>query len=80
MATHQPALRAFAVIKREGQDDFWQPLGAAFSHQTGGGYNLILQALPIPDGDGQCKIVLIPPKESDDRPRERSGKSNARRR
>jgi hypothetical protein len=63
MSTTQPALRAFTVIKREGQDDFWLPIGAAFQHQSGDGFNVILQALPIPNGDGQCKIVLRPPKE-----------------
>jgi hypothetical protein len=63
--TTQPALRAFTVIKREGQDDFWLPIGAAFPHQSGDGFNVILQALPIPNGDGQCKIVLRPPKDDD---------------
>jgi hypothetical protein len=53
----QPAYRAFTVIKREGADDFWLPIGAAFMHQDGDGYNIVLQALPI---DG--KIVLRPPK------------------
>ncbi len=65
-STHQPAMRAFTVIKREGQDDFWLPIGAAFEHAQGGGFNVILQALPIPDGDGVCKIVLRPPKDEDD--------------
>jgi hypothetical protein len=64
-ATTQPAFRAFTVIKREGADDFWLPIGAAFAHQSGGGFNVILQALPIPNGDGQCKIVLRPPKDGD---------------
>jgi len=64
-SSHQPALRAFTVIKREGQDDFWLPIGAAFAHQSGDGFNVILQALPIPNGDGQCKIVLRPPKDGD---------------
>jgi hypothetical protein len=63
---HQPAYRAFTVIKREGEDDFWLPIGAAFPHQSGDGFNVILQALPIPNGDGQCKIVLRPPKATDD--------------
>jgi hypothetical protein len=53
----QPAYRAFTVIKREGADDFWLPIGAAFMHQDGDGYNIVLQALPI---DG--KIVLRLPK------------------
>jgi hypothetical protein len=74
----QPEYRAFTVIKREGEKDFWQPIGAAFPHQSGDGYNIILQALPIPNGDGQCKIVLRPPKDDSDdqRPQERPTASN----
>ena len=64
--TQQPAYRAFTVVKREGQDDFWLPIGAAFPHQNGDGFNVVLQALPIPDGDGVCKIVLRPPKDEKD--------------
>jgi hypothetical protein len=66
MATQQPAYRAFTVVKREGQDDFWLPIGAAFPHQNGDGFNVVLQALPLPDGDGVCKIVLRPPKDEKD--------------
>jgi len=58
MANAQVAYRAYTVIKREGQDDFWLPIGAAFMHQDGDGYNIVLQALPI---DG--KIVLRLPKD-----------------
>ena len=58
MANQQPAYRAYTVVKREGQDDFWLAIGAAFMHQDGDGYNLVLQALPI---DG--KVVLRLPKE-----------------
>ena len=64
MATQQPAYRAYTVIKREGADDFWLAIGAAFMHQDGDGYNVVLQALPI---DG--KIVLRLPK--DDQPEQR---------
>jgi hypothetical protein len=63
MAAQQPAYRAFTIVKREGQDDFWLAIGAAFAHQSGDGFNIVLQALPIPDRDGQCKIVLRPPKD-----------------
>ena len=86
MANQQPTYRAYTVVKREGQDDFWLPIGAAFAHQNGGGFNVILQALPIPNGDGQCKIVLRPPKddaETDRRPQQgddRNNKSGSRRR
>lgn len=58
----QPAFRAFTVIKRgEGQDDFWLPIGAAFPHRNGDGYDIVLQALPL---DG--RVVLRPPKTEDD--------------
>jgi hypothetical protein len=66
MAAQQPAYRAFTIVKREGQDDFWLPIGAAFPHQSGDGFNVILQALPLPGGDGTCKIVLRPPKDGND--------------
>ena len=61
--TQQPTYRAFTVIKREGQDDYWLPIGAAFPHQNGDGFNIVLQALPLTSGDGTCKIVLRPPKD-----------------
>jgi transposase InsO family protein len=32
--------------------------------RSGDGFNVILQALPLPDGDGTCKIVLRPPKDN----------------
>ena len=57
MANQQPTYTAYTVHKREGADDFWTPIGAAFMHQDGEGFNVILRALPI---DG--KIVLRPPK------------------
>jgi hypothetical protein len=47
MAAQQPTYQAYTVVKREGQDDFWLSIGAAFMHQDGDGYNIILQALPI---------------------------------
>jgi hypothetical protein len=82
--TQQPSYRAYTVIKREGQDDFWLPIGAAFAHQNGEGFNVILQALPLPNGDGTCKIVLRPPKgddeDSDARPHASNNTSGSRRR
>src|SRR5664280_1315514 len=53
MAAQQPSYQAYTVVKREGQDDFWLNIGAAFMHQDGDGYNIMLQALPI-----NGKIVL----------------------
>lgn len=57
MANQQPTYQAYTVVKREGQDDFWLNIGAAFMHQDGEGFNVVLQALPI-----NGKIVLRPPK------------------
>lgn len=83
-ATRKPAYRAFTVVKREGQDDFWIPIGAAFAHDKSDGYNVVLQALPIPNSDGICKIVLRPPKDDDERQSSeadaRNNKSGTRRR
>jgi hypothetical protein len=56
--TPQPAFRAYTVAAREGQSDFWSPIGAAFQHHDSAGFNVVLQALPI---DG--RIVLRPIKE-----------------
>jgi hypothetical protein len=62
----KPDLRAYSVIEREGADPWWLPIGAAFHHTTlGEGYNVILQALPLPDKNGVCKIVLRPPKDNE---------------
>jgi hypothetical protein len=74
MAAQQPTYQAYTVVKREGQDDFWLNIGAAFMHQDGEGFNIVLQALPI-----NGKIVLRPPKAQAEQPAEQPGKSNERR-
>lgn len=55
-----PSYRAYTVQRREGQEDFWLAIGAAFAHADGGGFNIVLQALPL---DG--RIVLRVPKEEE---------------
>jgi hypothetical protein len=56
--SQSPTYQAYTVVKREGQDDYWLNIGAAFEHADGKGFNIILQALPL-----NAKIVLRPPKE-----------------
>ena len=59
MADRQPASpthRAYSVIRREGQDDYWLNLGLVFPHKDGNGFNLILQALPL-DGKIVCREI-----------------------
>ena len=63
MSDDRLSYRAYAVIKREGEEDFWLPIGAVFAHRDGKGFNVILQAQPL---DG--KLVLRVPKEDDSAP------------
>jgi len=51
-----PTHRAYSVIRREGQDDFWLNLGLVFAHKDGKGFNIVLQALPL-DGKIVCREV-----------------------
>ena len=52
----QPTHRAYSVIKREGQEDFWLNVGLAFPHKDGKGFNIMLQAFPL-DGKIVCREV-----------------------
>jgi hypothetical protein len=52
----QPSHRAYSVIRREGQDDFWLNVGLVFPHKDGTGFNIILQAFPL-DGKIVCREV-----------------------
>ena len=60
----QPTHRAYSVIRREGQDDYWLNIGLVFPHKDNGGFNIMLQAFPL---DG--KIVCREKAEGDDRRR-----------
>jgi hypothetical protein len=51
-----PTHRAYSVIKRDGQDDYWLNVGLAFPHKDGGGFNIILQAFPL-DGKIVCREI-----------------------
>ena len=52
----QPTHRAYSVIRREGQDDFWLNVGIVFPHKDGDGFNIMLQALPL-DGKIVCRAI-----------------------
>jgi hypothetical protein len=75
----QPTHRAYSVIKREGQDDFWLNLGLAFPHKDGKGFNIMLQAIPF-----DRKIVLREASDDkdaeDEQTRQAVRQSNDRRR
>ena len=75
----QPTHRAYSVIRREGQDDFWLNLGLVFPHKDGSGFNIMLQALPL-DGKIVCREISEegqssePPPEPRSQPRNRGGR------
>jgi hypothetical protein len=54
--TAKPTHRAYTVIRRDGQDDYWLNLGLAFPHKDGKGFNLVLQAQPL-DGKIVCREI-----------------------
>lgn len=53
----QPTHRAYSVVRREGQEDFWLNVGLVFPHKDGGGFNIMLQALPL-DGKIVCREIV----------------------
>ena len=69
MSDERMSHRVFTVIKREGEEDFWLPIGAAFEHKDGKGLNVILQALPI---GGKLVLRLPKDEEHSSRPPSRS--------
>ena len=76
---NQPTHRAYSVIRREGQDDFWLNLGLVFPHKDGNGFNIVLQALPL-DGKIVCRTFEEAEGELPQTTgkRERSGRSGGR--
>ncbi len=66
----QPTHRAYRVIKREGQDDFWLNLGLVFPHKDGKGLNIMLQAFPL-DGKIVCREVSEDDPAENSAPRQR---------
>lgn len=78
--TKQPTHRAYSVIRREGQDDFWLNLGLVFPHKDGDGFNIMLQALPL-DGKIVCREITEDDKAGTPEPvqlNERRGRSSSR--
>ena len=53
----KPTLRAYTVKDRADAPAIWKQIGACFDNR-GGGYTLVLDALPIGN-----RIILMPPLE-----------------
>jgi hypothetical protein len=54
---NRPSHRVYAVTKN-GERNFWQPIGAAWAHNDGEGFNVKLDYLPLREAD----IVIRKPK------------------
>ena len=79
MADRQPAApthRAYSVIRREGQDDYWLNIGLAFPHKDDKGFNLILQAFPL---GGKIVCRKITEEEAAEEPPPQRGRQDSRR-
>ena len=79
----QPTHRAYSVIRREGQDDFWLNVGLVFPHKDGSGFNIMLQAFPL-DGKIVCREIAAEDQAGDadppSRQRGNGGRSTINRR
>ena len=59
--TNPPSHRVYAVTKN-GERNFWQPIGAAWAHGDGEGFNVKLDLLPF----NGAEIVIRNPKAGAD--------------
>lgn len=55
--TNRPSHRVYAVTEND-ERTFWQPIGAAWVHGDGEGFNLTLECMPL----NGAKIVIRKPK------------------
>lgn len=55
---------AMVARERNGKT-FWTRIGTMFPSKSGEGFNLVLDALPLPDKDGRCAINMFPPRPRD---------------
>ncbi|MES2531178.1 MAG: hypothetical protein V4636_09090 [Pseudomonadota bacterium] len=57
-----------AVISRKDKDgkSRYTKIGAAFPSKQGDGFNIVLDALPMPNAEGQAWISLFVPKPRED--------------
>jgi len=73
----QPSHRAYSVIRREGQDDYWLNIGLVFPHKDDSGFNIMLQAFPL-DGKIVCRAITAEDEVEETAPSQRP-RENVRR-
>lgn len=78
-----PTHRVYDLIPRPTKEEpnnvFWNNIGAAFPNADGKGFNVVLDAIPIPR-DGKIRLVIreIKEDEPEEQPPQR-GRTSARR-
>jgi hypothetical protein len=55
--SNRPSHRVYAVTK-SGKQSYWQPIGAAWAHNDGEGFNLKLEYLPL----NNAELIVRTPK------------------
>lgn len=61
------------VPRARGDRTYWVKIGAAWPNKNGPGYQVVLDALPIPDDKGRVVINLFVPKSRDEKPQQSGG-------
>ena len=49
--------------KRKDGNTFWMRIGSAWPAKEGEGFNVELDALPLPDAEGRCSFIIRPAKD-----------------
>lgn len=55
--------------RKRNDKTFWVSVGSAFPTKDGTGFQLVFDALPLPDADGRVVVLMSPPRE-DNAPRQ----------
>ena len=53
-------------------------VGTLFESKNGDGYNIVLDALPLPDKEGRVALIARPPRPRDDAPKQSYGQQGNR--
>lgn len=62
--------------RKRGDKTFWTRVGSAWPNKNGVGYQIVLDALPLPDSDGRCVINLFAPKPQESRQQAPKGRQS----
>lgn len=58
---------------------YFTKVGVAFTNNSGDGFTLSFEALPLPDAEGQTRVLMMPAKPKEDREHPRQGNRPAAR-